>query len=148
MEKYYTLNDLAVITGLSTRTLRNYIKMNILCGEKIDGVWNFTEEEVNAFLGNPTVKPSIQAKSKAIVYDFLIDDCKKNNKICSILDLAAASDDEAKEIAEFFGNAISNLKGNVNIKFSYEKLKNNARVILSGDEEVVMEILNSYYDMK
>lgn len=47
MEKNYTLNELAMITGLTTRTLRNYLKMNILNGEKIDGIWTFTEEDLN-----------------------------------------------------------------------------------------------------
>lgn len=38
MSKYYSINDVAMMTGLSTRTIRNYIKMNILDGEKVDGV--------------------------------------------------------------------------------------------------------------
>lgn len=46
MEKYYTLNEVAMMTGLTTRTLRNYLKMNVLKGEKLDGIWNFTEEEI------------------------------------------------------------------------------------------------------
>ncbi len=47
MDKYYTLNELATITGLTTRTLRNHLKSNILNGEKIDGIWQFTEEELS-----------------------------------------------------------------------------------------------------
>jgi len=53
MDKYYTLNDLALMTGLTTRTLRNYLKMGILKGERIDGIWNFTEEEIAEFFDNP-----------------------------------------------------------------------------------------------
>ena len=30
MEKYYTLNEVAMMTGLTTRTLRNYLKMNVV----------------------------------------------------------------------------------------------------------------------
>ena len=43
MEKYYTLNEVAMMTGLNTRTLRNYLKMDVLKGEKIDGIWKFSE---------------------------------------------------------------------------------------------------------
>ena len=32
----YDLNMMATITGLTTRTLRNYINMGLLQGEKID----------------------------------------------------------------------------------------------------------------
>lgn len=34
MDKFYSINELATITGLTTRTLRNYIKMDILNGTK------------------------------------------------------------------------------------------------------------------
>ena len=86
MDKYYTLNQVAMMTGLTTRTLRNYIKMDILKGEKIDGIWNFSEEEFAEFIQNPYVKPSIQAKNKAIVFDFLAQNEKRTNEICTIID--------------------------------------------------------------
>lgn len=35
MEKDFTLSEVSIMTGLTTRTLRNYLKMNILSGEKI-----------------------------------------------------------------------------------------------------------------
>ena len=43
----YNLNEVAMITGLTTRTLRNYLKLCLLKGEKIDGNWSFTEEELD-----------------------------------------------------------------------------------------------------
>ena len=41
----YTINDIAMMTGLTTRTIRNYIKLGILNGEKEDGVWRFSAED-------------------------------------------------------------------------------------------------------
>lgn len=70
MEKDYTINEVAMMTGLTPRTLRNYIKANYLCGKKDDGIWRFSLKEVTDFVLNQNVRPSIQAKSKAIVYDF------------------------------------------------------------------------------
>ena len=44
MEEIYNLNQLALMTGLSTRTLRNDLATGILEGEKEDGMWiPFTE---------------------------------------------------------------------------------------------------------
>ena len=97
MSKYYSINDVAMMTGLSTRTIRNYIKMNLLDGEKVDGVWQFTEENFQSFVENPNVKPSIHAKSNAIVYDFMLDNHKKENEICMIVDFTEEEDD-AEEI--------------------------------------------------
>ena len=51
MEKnYYSINELAVISGFTTRSLRSFISMGHLKGEKIDGIWQFTPEEIEAFL--------------------------------------------------------------------------------------------------
>ena len=141
--KTYTINELAMITGLTTRTLRNYIKLDILKGEKVDGVWRFTPEEISAFVSHPTVKPSIQAKNKAIVLDFLANDSKKENEICTVLDMYV-DEAEADEVSEFFCNQINHADGK--IRFSYERHGKHTRVILSGYEDVVMEMLNAYYD--
>lgn len=140
----YTINELAMMTGLTTRTLRNYIKLDILKGEKVDGVWRFTPEDISAFVSHPTVKPSIQEKNKAIVLDFMADDHKKENEICTVLDLYV-DEAEADEISEFFCNKINSCDC-AKIRFSYERNGRHTRVILSGYEDVVMEMLNAYYD--
>lgn len=41
-EKYYLINHLVMITGLTDRTIRSYIASGILQGEKINGLWHFT----------------------------------------------------------------------------------------------------------
>ena len=35
MKETYSINDVAMITGLSTRTIRNYISLGFLSGEKV-----------------------------------------------------------------------------------------------------------------
>ena len=144
MDKYYTLNELATITGLTTRTLRNYLKSSILSGEKIDGIWQFTEEELSDFLSHPAVSPSIKSKKNALVYDFMLDTTKKNNEMCTIVDLCVG-DEEAEEISDFFCSAINNASDNTNLQFSYEKSGPHVRVILRGYDEAVLKFLNSYY---
>ena len=39
-----------MITGYTTRSLRSFIKDGSLNGEKVDGVWMFTEDEVSALM--------------------------------------------------------------------------------------------------
>lgn len=145
MEKKYTINQVAVMSGLTTRTLRNYIKMNILNGEMVEGVWKFTEEDIGEFFQNPYVKPSIQAKNKAIVFDFLAQNEKRINEICTIIDVCVEAH-EAEEIAAFFCEEVNKRNGG-NVKFSFEKNGSYVRVILKGYEDAVMEILNAYYNL-
>ena len=145
MEKYYTLNEVAMMTGLNTRTLRNYLKMDVLKGEKIDGIWKFSECEFSDFISNPYVKPSLQAKSKAIVFDFLNEKEKQLNEICTILDLHVDLT-ESDELSEFFCTE-RNKRPEEKITFSFERNGAYTRVILRGYEDTVMEILNAYYNL-
>lgn len=144
MDRYITLNELAVMTGLTTRTLRNYMKTHVLQGKKQEGIWMFTLEEVGAFFSDSCVKASMRAKRNAVVYDYLLDDHKTCNEICSILDFCV-DDREAANISEFFTDAANQIEDAGKFRFSYEKSGNFVRVILKGSADQVMRIMNSYY---
>ena len=142
MEKnYYNINELAVISGFTTRSLRNFISMGHLKGEKIDGIWQFTPEEIDEFLSNPNVMPGIKSKANAVVYDFMADTEKKTNKICSVLDYVM-EDDEASELSKYYCKA---MKDGVDAAFKYEKHGKNVRVIISGPEDFVLDAINGRY---
>ena len=88
----YNLNQVAMITGLTTRTLRNHLKQGLLKGEKIDGNWSFTEEELDEYIADASVKQVILARQHAVVYDFLADPFKKTNRICTIMDFPVSTE--------------------------------------------------------
>ena len=139
---YYTINHVVLFTGLTDRTIRNYISMGILQGEKINGLWHFSPEQVEEFVAHPTVRPSILAKKNALIYDFLADTKKKSEQGCMILDLPG---EKKKEAMEFFCSEITNGDFH-NINFSFDGIDSTARIILKGDSGEVMRLLSSYYD--
>ena len=139
----YNLNQLATITGYTTRSLRNFIKDGFLNGEKVDGNWTFTEEEVSAFMENPAIRQGLSSKQLSLVYDFLADTDKKTNRICVVLDFPV-SDDEAKEIVEFFCNEINSRCHDCAFKFLKEGRV--YRIALSGAEEEVSALMSAYYN--
>ena len=143
MNEIYTINDIATMTGLSTRTVRNYMKMGFLEGEKVDGTWQFTIEAVSSFMADKNVQPSIQAKKNGVVFDFLADSYKKVNEICTILDFPV-SEEEALEISNFFCQETTG-KNVSNMKFSFSYNNGLARVILKGTEDFVSEIMKKFY---
>ena len=102
--KYYVINHLVMFTGLSDRTIRNYIASGILQGEKINGLWHFTPEQVEEFVRHPAVRPSILAKNNGLVYDFLLDTKKTGQEMCVILDTPCA---DKKTVAECFCYSIN-----------------------------------------
>ena len=141
----YTINDLALITGLTTRTLRTYLKNGQLSGEKIDGVWQFDEKAVDAFISDPNVRPSILAKNKAILFDFLNDVHKKADMICVTFDLIGSAE-EMREASLYFCSEI-NRHGSGPLRFAFEETPSGGRGFLSGGPDVVLPMLNGYYHL-
>ena len=138
--KYYVINHLVMFTGLSDRTIRNYIASGILQGEKINGLWHFTPEQVEEFVRHPAVRPSILAKNNGLVYDFLLDTKKTGQEMCVILDTPCA---DKKTVAEYFCYSI-NSGGYHNIQFSFDGVMETSRVILKGDAAEVLRLANEY----
>jgi len=136
----YTIDDLAIMTGLTTRTLRNYIKNGVLRGEKAGGKWRFTLEDYAAFLDDPAVRQTLRARANAVVSDFLADTAKKSDAACVILDFAA-TDEEGERIADFFCDGANRFAG---VKFSYSRRRGVSRVILTGDRARVTELAAAY----
>jgi len=145
MKEYYTINEVATMSGLTTRTIRNYIKLGMLEGEKVDGIWQFSADALNSFMQDKSVQSSMQAKKNGIVFDFLADRYKKCNEICTILDFPV-SQEEATEIGKFFCDAVNGSQGVTAIHFNFEYVNGIARIILKGPEDFVTDVMKRYYE--
>ena len=66
-EKLYTAEDVAQITGLTLRTIRNYIKSGRLKGHRVGVQWRFTEADIQAlFAGSsPTSDTALTTSAPA-----------------------------------------------------------------------------------
>lgn len=142
----YTINDLAVITSLTTRTLRTYLKTGQLSGEKIDGVWQFDEEALDSFINNSSVRPSILAKHKAILFDFLNDTHKKTDAVCITFDLPGSAEN-AQEASRYFCEQVSKSDGGP-LRFAFEETPTGGRGYLSGSPDTVLPMLNEYFRLR
>ena len=141
MERNYNLNDLAMMTGFSTRTLRNYLNQGLLKGKKCDGIWQFAAEDVEAFFAEPFVKEGVRIKRNGVVYDFLADRKKNSERICVILDLPA-SVSRGNEVSAFF---CGQMQEAADVVFCYDWNHGNARVILSGAADQIAGIMTAYH---
>lgn len=138
MTKQITINELSLMTGLSTRTLRNYLTSGILHGTKSDNRWLFNEEEVTALIRHPSVYPSILAKNKAIIQDFLKEETKSTAQSCLVMDLPAhtvSSEPLMQMLCEC--TCTENIQ---NMRFSYEKKDKIVRIIVSGPVDFIVFI--------
>ena len=55
-QKLYTVADVAELTGLTSRTIRNYLKDGTLRGRKIGVQWRFTEDDINRLFSEVDAK--------------------------------------------------------------------------------------------
>ena len=143
MKDTFTINELAMMTSLSTRTLRNYLATGFLNGDKVNGAWQFSPEQVQAFMENKAVRPAMLAKKNAIVFDFMGSKPDKQDKICTILDLTVQG---AVDASVFFCQKISALEPELEFHFASNPLGKGVRLILSGSPKDVLGLLNQYYD--
>lgn len=142
MKDTYTISDAVAITGLSDRTIRHYISQKVLDGEKIDGAWRFTAEQLSAFMNDPNILPGIRAKKNAIVYDFMAETRRREQELCLLADLPG---EDSQAVYTFFCDAIST-GGYGSIRFSFDSLGGHTpRVILKGQPDEVLGLMQRFY---
>lgn len=140
MDRDYSLNDLALMTGFTTRTLRNYIKQGLLNGEKQNGVWQFTADEIDRFFQEPFVKEGLRIKQNSTIFDFMANRNKKQKRSCVILDIPS-SVKKGNEISAFFCDKINDVE---DVMFNYSWDNGTCRVILTGAADSVAEVMKIY----
>lgn len=136
LKEKYSIDEVAMMTGLTTRTIRNYLNEGHILGEKVDGKWVFTIENFVRMLENPYVASAIKTKNNAPVFDFMKADKKPCNSVCFIID-RCVSEDEALRLMD---NVCRIIKGYDSVVFRFEKKNDNVRIILTGAEEQVKRI--------
>ncbi len=68
--RLYTVEDVAKITGLTTRTIRNYLKDGRLKGLKVGAQWRFTEQNIKDLFEEQGVSDSMKEAKNQLVADF------------------------------------------------------------------------------
>ena len=141
MDKTYDLNDVAMMTGFTTRTLRNYLSQGLLKGEKENGAWRFTAGDLDAFFSEPFVKEGLRIKRSGAVFDFLAERKKPAARTCVILDIPASLK-KGNAISSFFCARMNEAE---DVSFTFDTDKGVCRVILSGEAAQVAKIMQAYF---
>ena len=62
-DETYTIGQVVMMTGLTDRTIRNYLALGFLEGEKQDGQWRFTAEQLEVFMRHPSASTMVRSLS-------------------------------------------------------------------------------------
>lgn len=63
-DKLYSISDIAKITKLTDRTIRNYLANQTLKGRKVGGQWRFTKEDIKSLFSQNEFADDMLAKSE------------------------------------------------------------------------------------
>lgn len=137
MEKLYTVKDVALMTGLTERTIRNYIKDGRLKGKKIGVQWRFTEEDINRLFEDENISNNITENNHDNVLKFLKGKVEPNTG-AMVLNVPVTNKEELEKRVQKILEFINQSK---NLKFSYQYFEKDsvAQFILIGNIKVIKE---------
>jgi excisionase family DNA binding protein len=138
-EKFYTVADVARVTGLTSRTIRNYLKDGTLRGQKIGVQWRFTEDEVKKLFSRQTPGCSSPAQ---VVRGFLGQETQKGASFCVLLDVPGVSEEEGRRLYQQMEQTGQNGQAGITaMSYEYHDEGQLLRIAVSGEAEVVMDLL-------
>lgn len=122
-EELYTVDDIAQMTMLTSRTIRNYLKDGLLTGRKIGGQWRFTKKDLENLFSNSAVEEEIKDNRRQEVMDFINGvntDMDGDIQICTIADYYCNDKNTAKLLSDRFCSVISEQTAPTKHSFNYE----------------------------
>lgn len=144
--QYYTLNEIAIITGFTTRTLRTYIKDGLLRGSKAKNKWLFTEENLNEFFSHSFIAEGLKIKDNIIVKDF-VENIKKNApEACFIYDLPGEHSEILDVCTKLTHLLKENAMSNFQFRFHYDDKAHMGRFIFTGDLSKTKTVMDIIYN--
>lgn len=142
-EKLYTVADVAEITGLTSRTIRNYLKDGTLRGQKIGVQWRFTEEEIKKLFSRQA--PGQDSPSQ-IVRGFLGGQERERVSFLALLDIPCVTETDGVEL--FASLREQRGEGVTSMSYEYHEESQLLRIALCGDIAAVMRLLEQIKEGK
>ena len=135
-EKLYTVADVAQVTGMTSRTIRNYLKDGTLTGQKIGVQWRFTEDEIKKLFSRQM--PG-QSSPTQIVRGFLGEQKRKEVSFCVLLDIPGVTELDGLELYRRLQEECG--EGICSMSYEYHDEEQLLRVAVSGEADAVMDLL-------
>ena len=133
-EKYYTVADVAEFTGMTGRTIRNYLKDGTLTGTKIGVQWRFTEEDIRRLFHKESF---IIETPTQHVRNFMSGTAAIGDRMCSVIDLKDLDEEDGIGLIDKIKDKEPELK----ISHEYFADTSVFRICLSGETESVANAL-------
>ncbi|RHW36034.1 DNA-binding protein [Neobacillus notoginsengisoli] len=143
MNNLYTVDEVAIMTGLTRRTIQNYLKDGKLKGRKIGVQWRFTEENIQALFNNQDFQAEVTNSNNKMVLEFLNSKERLETEICSVIDYPCLDKNQIDKLTQQIIKFVNThqLKGNIKFSYQYIKEHNIARFIITGKIQYINQVL-------
>ncbi|MDF2543655.1 MAG: methyltransferase [Herbinix sp.] len=145
-EKLYTVDDIAQMTMLTSRTIRNYLKDGLLTGRKVGGQWRFTAKDIEGLFANNDIEDEIKNLRRQEIMDFLDGintDMDGDIQICSIIDYYCSEKETAKLLHDKFQHILPPTNnGKQKYYYEYIEKEQKARYTFFGTPRFINNAIN------
>lgn len=137
-QKLYTVADVAELTGLTSRTIRNYLKDGTLRGKKIGVQWRFTEADINRLFSEAGGTNVLRTED--VISGFMENTVRQQLEGCLVIDIPFQKEDELQKYIQIFKELT--LEENERGSCTYEVLEESRilRVAASGDIQILEKL--------
>ena len=144
-DKLYTVDEVAQMTRLTSRTIRNYIKRGLLRGKKIGGQWRFSQSDIENLMSISTAAAKMSSANRRDVLNFIDRTGPHTAQVCAVADLQL-SQGAAEKLAQKICK-ITSRTADEKLRFHYEYIEaeQTARFTVFGAPSfvaAVMEVLS------
>ena len=135
----YTISDIAKMTKLTDRTIRNYLAKGNLKGMKIGGQWRFSKNDIYSLFNNDKFEDDMKQKTLQNIVDFFdsTDYEKNHNTACCIFSLLFKDVEQKKNLFAKLKEIKSKEEIKEKISFIDEL---NVKLVIIAKTETILEI--------
>ncbi|MCL2773014.1 MAG: methyltransferase domain-containing protein [Oscillospiraceae bacterium] len=144
VEKFYTVDDVAAYTNLTSRTIRNYLKDGTLKGRKVGGQWRFTMQNINAISERKNDgENSSVSRNNQFLLDFISGvniNITSELQTCSVTDYYCKRIEDATVLSQEFSEIQANIaddEPDAKYLYYYEPAEQKARYIFFGSPDTI-----------
>lgn len=138
----YSVKEVAEMLGVTTRSVRNYLKSGALKGKRAGGQWRFSPEDVDAMMASAGRE---KAETDMSVGKFLenTDVLPEGSiRMCTVCDYYCSNRIDAEKKAGHLRAIITGM-GVQGASFEYEffRAKRKARFVFTGDGKFISQVV-------
>ena len=144
MEKLYTVEDVAQMTGLTSRTIRNYLADGRLTGRKVGAQWRFTEDNIAAIFTDVSVRRDSRSAAAGEVESFLKPQSRSSVTICSVIDYPAESSEALSPLVQKLTEQVKGFdSSSLSFNYDFDSDHSVARFTIIGEIAQVAKLIKT-----